>query len=66
MNRAARVQSGAGITTVVALPLLYIGGTQPLPVLTVIGFVMFTIGMVSVPLMRFVPADKRNDAPARE
>lgn len=55
MNRDARVQTGAGLTTVAALPLLYLGGIQEIAVLTGIGFVIFTLGMLAVPLIRYLP-----------
>lgn len=62
MNRTARAQTGAGVATLVALPLLYLGGTQNIPALVVIGFVVFTAGMLTAPLLRFLPPPKETDS----
>ena len=55
MNRVARAQTAAGLTTVAALPLLYLGGIKEIAVLTGAGFVIFALGMLAVPLIRYLP-----------
>jgi len=43
----------AGVLTVVAVPLLYIGGKQgSSPIFLAIGFTSFGIGMIIAPIMR--------------
>lgn len=55
MTTIVRIQSAAGIGTVAALPLIYIGATRDIPALTVLGFVLFAISMLITPAMRFLP-----------
>lgn len=62
MNPTARIQSWAGGATLVALPLLYIGGTQRIGWLTVVGIAVFSIGMLITPILRFLP---QRSEPAR-
>lgn len=54
MGRTTSVQSLAGAATVIALPLLYLGGVHQEPLLTAIGLVLFTLAMLTTPVMRFL------------
>ncbi|GAB3716776.1 hypothetical protein [Nocardiopsis oceani] len=54
MDATGRAQSLAGIVTIAALPLLYIGGTQQVTILVVIGLVLFTAAMTITPAMHFL------------
>lgn len=54
MDATGRAQSLAGIVTISALPLLYIGGTQQVMILVVIGLVLFTTAMTITPVMHLL------------
>lgn len=63
MNRTARIQTWAGLATIVALPLLYLGAMNELLPVTVIGLVVFTAGMLITPALRFLPGPKEASSP---
>lgn len=58
MNRTARIQTWAGVAAIAALPPLYLGATNELFPVTVLGLVVFTAGMLITPVLRFLPAPK--------
>lgn len=62
MNRTARIQTWAGLATIVALPLLYLGATNELLPVTVLGLVVFTAGMLITPTLRFLPGPKEESS----
>lgn len=66
MNRIARIQTWAGLVAVVALPPLYLGATNAIPALTVAGFVVFAVGMLVTPALRYLPIADHDPEPAPE
>ena len=65
MNTTARIQSAAGAATILALPLLYIGGVHRILPVTAIGFAIFAIGMLTTPTLRFIPQRAIQEGPRR-
>ncbi len=63
MDGTGRAQSLAGVVTIVALPLLYIGATRQVTALVAIGLVLFTAAMLTTPVMR-LRATLRRDGTA--
>lgn len=54
MNWKARVQAWATLLATLALPVLYIGGTADIPVLSVVGLAVFAGSLLTSPALRFV------------
>ncbi|MFE7211481.1 hypothetical protein ACFY0A_22870 [Streptomyces sp. NPDC001698] len=54
MNSTARVQAWSSLAAVVALPLLYIGGTHRMPALSATGLAIFAVSMMISPALRYV------------
>jgi hypothetical protein len=52
MTRGLALQIAAGLGTVLALPLLYVGLTRDITGLVVLGFVVFGASMAVTPILR--------------
>lgn len=57
MTRGLGLQIAAGLGTVAALPLLYIGLTREVTALVVLGFVIFGASMAVTPILRLSKRD---------
>lgn len=52
MNSTARIQAWATLVAVLILPVLYVGGVHDAEVVSWIGLGVFTISMLTCPLLR--------------
>lgn len=62
MHRTARIQAWATLVAALIMPMLYLGGTYDMTPVSAIGLAIFTLSMLTCPLLRFIPARARKDA----
>ena len=59
MNMKARIQAWATLAVALSLPLLYLGGIQHSPSMSVIGVLIFTTALLICPALRFIRLRER-------
>lgn len=64
MNTKARIQAWATLVVALSLPLLYLGGVQQSPPMSVIGVIVFTAGLLACPALRFIRVRERASSTA--
>lgn len=60
VNWKARVQAWATLLAALSLPVLYIGGTQDIPALSVAGLTVFAGSLLACPALRFIRPPRDN------